>query len=191
MTRQEVRDCLHEGLSRCGFRRRGYEWVWESPQVRWRVFLDRLPFGNRVAVEVFGVLRDEGFMDGYHTLTGSSFPLRADAGALRLNTQESLHTLCFLDQGEMSDERRGQAFTHVGGALGEYLTGLSSTEALIESYALGHLRGRFSVNGLLRDMLNAELVRRDLPIPPDGLKPWKRPGSGQVKLPVILMPDGV
>lgn len=61
LSKNDIRDCLHEGLSEAGFKRQRLTWWHESDEVLWRIRLEKLPRIQGYAIYVCFALNSGEF----------------------------------------------------------------------------------------------------------------------------------
>lgn len=135
MTRDDIRASLDHGLRAAGMRRRGFVWRLEGDEVVWIIHLDRLPHGDRVAIDIgcapVGLgppARRAG--DCPIVMGAENTALPTDLGIVRLLDLAS----------QVDDVDRAAGVERVGEALASYVTSRRSLSELRRAFAAGEFR---------------------------------------------------
>lgn len=129
MNRNEARTFLATGLGSVGIRGRRYTWQWVGEGVRWLIYLDRPPYGHRVAVDV-GCSMDAH----WHPVSRvGECPIIAGVGNMTLGLSVNIAEL-FDFESNIKDHDRGPAIALLGAALGQYVQARSTPESVQAAY---------------------------------------------------------
>jgi hypothetical protein len=137
-TREAVGNALSAGLATAGIRGRGNTWRLKGEEVAWVVHLDRLPHGDRVAIDV-----------GCTVDPVANSPRRASDcpivfHAENMTLRSGLDVVELLDlESSISESTRLADVSRLGETLAQYIGHRQTLAALRAAYAAGEFRSAF------------------------------------------------
>jgi hypothetical protein len=141
MRRDDIRNSLDPGLQAVGMRRRGFEWRLEGDEVMWIVYLDRLPHGDRVGIDV----GCEPIGQGPPARRASDCPIVMHAENIALPKDLDVTRLLDLSSSD-AEADRAAGVTLLGDALATYITGRQTLRELQKAFAAGEFQSAFLSN---------------------------------------------
>ncbi len=154
MGRNEARVFLANGLGSvdiCGTR---YAWQWVGEGVRWLIYLDRPPYGHRIAIDV-GCSIDAHWQP---VSRAGECPIIVGVENMALGVNVDVVEL-FDFESSIKDQDRGPAIALLGAALGRYVRARSTPESLQAAYDRGEFVSAF-IHRTIRAMLDDGMWRR-------------------------------
>jgi len=150
MTRDDVLQVLREALASHAMTNRGSVWQHSGPEVHWVLHLDRLPHGNRLAIDVGAALIDG---TGRLPARATDCPLVMHAENMALGDAPAVMPVVDLDS-SLADEDRRVDLERIARALGVYVADRGTLDALRRAYRAGELRSAF-IDKAVREVLEA------------------------------------
>lgn len=157
LSKNDIRDCLHEGLSEVGFKRQRLTWWYTSEEVLWRIELEKLPKIKGYAIYVCFALICGEFAQ-FPSITDDFVQFYAPAEGL-LPDEYEVRVMAMPEYDRISDGERHEGLIKIGHALGEYVSKHSSLDAILDAYQHDEFK-RTLIRKEVRALLDKTLANR-------------------------------
>ena len=147
MTREDVAAHLAPTLKTAGMRKRRYWWYWTGEEVTWAFHIDKLPYGNRIGLNLMCAPLAPGF-ETPATLKSDDYPLYFFLSGWEIAPDVGVELLEDLGWERLGDEERRELLTRFAHMLVDYMRAHSTAESLVRAYAAGEYRGSFVLKEL-------------------------------------------
>lgn len=157
LSKSDIRDCLHEGLSEAGFKRQGLTWKYDGKEVSWRIHLDKRPNLGDYCIEVW--LRPGGHeFKSLPPMDANYAPIATWADII-LPEKFNVEIMTNPSDNRVSDLERRDGLRRIGYALGNYAIKHSTTDSLLTAYSNGNFKSALILKEV-RALLDKTLVDR-------------------------------
>ena len=160
LTRDDVVSQLAPVFKAAGMRKRRFWWYWSSEEVAWAFRVEKLPYGNRIGMDLMCAPLVSGF-ETPATLKSDDYPLVIFSPDWNIDPNVNIQMLEDLGCAQLGDERRRELLARFACMLVDYLHSHSTAEALVRAYAAGEYRSSF-LRRELRWAFDREVVRLGL-----------------------------
>ena len=160
MTREDVAAHLAPTLKTAGMRKRRYWWYWTGEEVTWALHIDKLPYGNRIGLNLMCAPLAPGF-ETPATLKSDDYPLYFFLSGWEIAPDVGVELLEDLGWERLGDEERRELLTRFAHMLVDYMRAHSTAESLVRAYAAGEYREAF-IRKELKKAFNRETERLGL-----------------------------
>ena len=160
MTREDVAAHLAPTLKMAGMRKRRYWWYWTGEEVTWAFHIDKLPYGNRIGLNLMCAPLAPGF-ETPATLKSDDYPLYFFLSGWEIAPDVGVELLEDLGWERLGDEERRELLTRLAHMLVDYMRAHSTAESLVRAYAAGEYREAF-IRKELKKAFNRETERLGL-----------------------------
>ena len=147
LTREDVAAHLAPTLKAAGMRKRRYWWYWTGEEVTWAFHIDKLPYGNRIGLNLMCAPLAPGF-ETPATLKSDDYPLYFFLSGWEIAPDVGVELLEDLGWERLGDEERRELLTRLAHMLVDYMRAHSTAESLVRAYAAGEYRGSFVLKEL-------------------------------------------
>ena len=160
LTREDVVAHLAPTLKAAGMRKRRYWWYWTGEEVTWAFHIDKLPYGNRIGLNLMCAPLAPGF-ETPATLKSDDYPLYFFLSGWEIAPDVGVELLEDLGWERLGDEERRELLTRLAHMLVDYMRAHSTAESLVRAYAAGEYREAF-IRKELKKAFNRETERLGL-----------------------------
>ena len=160
LTREDVAAHLAPTLKTAGMRKRRYWWYWTGEEVTWAFHIDKLPYGNRIGLNLMCAPLAPGF-ETPATLKSDDYPLAPFLANWEIGPDVDVGMLEDLGWERLGDEERRELLTRFAHMLVDYMRAHSTAESLVRAYAAGEYCGSFVLKEL-QEAFNRETERLGL-----------------------------
>ena len=160
LTRDDVVSQMTPVFKAASMRRRRFWWYWSSEEIAWAFRVEKLPYGNRIGMDLMCAPLVSGF-ETPATLKGDDYPLVIFSPDWNVDPNVNTQMLEDLGCAQLDDERRRELLTRFACMLVDYLHSHSTAEALVRAYAAGEYRSSF-LRKELQWAFDREVVRLGL-----------------------------